>query len=349
MVSRIVCTAAFLAMSLLAIPSLDAGTPASCSLLEETRIGRIEIIGGRFTATRFPFTYRMQQVSPSKKRKDKQAKTQQTMTITVRSGNVTARYSSKRNKRQSTFQLTPGGQARFKETTANKADGFESFEYRQNSKRVLVNIRFADRDVRVSASNLWELLITHRKLADDVLTPAFNRLNRHWRIAHRLHEVETRLFDIAQSDWQPLERRKLRNLINDLSDKKFNIRQRAHRKLNEYGQRIVPFIMTIDPESLDREQRMRVAHLQHELVGKRADLADRVAVWTSGSRAVWISLLNRPKPAQRALAQVHLRKILGHDFPFDPAGERQVRLTQIEQLRTKYDARSIASKRLSLK
>lgn len=220
---------------------------------------------------------------------------------------------------------------------------------RDSTGRLVEFDQITDEDLRLTvgdskqrrtlrARGLWQLLIAEPELCRAELVPLLELVQPDWRLMDTAEEVERALVKWARThaehDPYPWEQ-----LIAKLGSPKYAERRAADRALRLAGERVAPWLESLDLSRLDAEQRSRIRAMLAELDVEGGDTPQRTAVRLSGDRAVWLALLARPDAVRRRLAAEQLEKLLQKPIEFDPAADEPTRAAQLERLRTALDSR----------
>jgi len=187
----------------------------------------------------------------------------------------------------------------------------------------------------IVAPTLWHLLLYEPELCHDELIPLLELMHPSWRLGQMAGTVEETLFRIV-TDEQPEDEPRWLELVGELGHADFATREQAERELELDGERILPFLYTLDPRRLDAEQRYRVRKIIHSIYGDDSSEIDEASGRAAGALAadvrVWYGLLDRDDQTKREVAAERLARLLGKSIEFDPAADRETRDAQRERL-----------------
>lgn len=184
---------------------------------------------------------------------------------------------------------------------------------------------------RVSASNLWALLMTNRELCRTHLIPELNLLRLDWMLEETAHSIKEGLFRLDRDGVAP-KRNQWPRLVSDLGSSQFTRRRTAERELRRHGPAALVYLGGLDRSRLDAEQRMRVRRLLNSLSVASDDIPDQVVTWVFEDASVWLHLLTSPSLERREAAVRQLSQIVGAPVEFDSNALEPERRAQIERL-----------------
>jgi hypothetical protein len=136
-----------------------------------------------------------------------------------------------------------------------------------------------------------------------------------------------------------MDRAEVLQLVAQLRGPDYRKRQRAMRELSGYGLGVLPILDALDPESLDAEQRHRLAQVRAELRIAAGDSPERVASWLRCDRTMWLTLLASPEPKTSELASEHLSRLYARPISFAHVASDQDRARQIQRVRNQLERR----------
>ncbi len=183
-----------------------------------------------------------------------------------------------------------------------------------------------------TATSLWHLWLSEPMLCREHLLPLLQLLRPGWPLAQQAKAVEEHLLRQAAS-LDATERPGWEQLVGDLAHEKFSRRESAHRKLKGLGFRVLPYLLSLDRESLDDEQRFRVDQLTGVLSATVSNGAPpQVAAWLASDPRIWLALLSRDEVTTRGLAARQLADALGRAIEFSPEADEATRQAQVVEL-----------------
>jgi len=154
----------------------------------------------------------------------------------------------------------------------------------------------------ITAPTLWHLFIVERELCTSELLPLLSLLRSDWRMPQQLDQLEQRLLTFSPT--APAE--DLDQLIRQLGDPQFQVRQAADRRLRNLGQSILPALESMDTSRLDKEQRLRITAICKATAGTEEDLPQRLAQWLGNDKRLWQALATTQDPNWRSRAEQNL-------------------------------------------
>jgi hypothetical protein len=333
--TRIVYPSVALAASLYAATLLaqgsDRASPADkCSgnLLAQVRWLRLEIVGGRLTA-------RADRCSQSRLNVESPADAEfpQLLSLESKPHALIVRYESMRESDRLLFEVNERGLLTLWRTPQANSRLPEVCYSQPLAGKVTLTIGGAQPRT-LAATDLWQLLIAERAMAEAHLLPLLTSLNAKWRWAEQLNEVEAAL--ASQAGCDVLQQRQSWNAwIDDLDHSDFSTRQSADRSLRQVGQPVLAHLRQFAPQDLSGEQRRRVRDIVADLPDGSPDTASRVADWLAADKRVWVALLARGDLDQRIAAAQHLSHLCRRPLPFNPQGTAEQRTAQLAELTAK--------------
>lgn len=183
------------------------------------------------------------------------------------------------------------------------------------------------------APSFWHLLLVEPDATRTHLVPLLQVLQPNTDLAKAVAELERELLTLADEEGLP-DRQRWDELVAQLGEDRFSRRQNADRALRQAGPLAMIYLRSLDPSTLDAEQRFRIRRiLASQTSGSDADNPRDIARWLAGDSQVWLSLLERPDLSTRRVAFRWLTWMLGEPPEFDPAADADTRRAQIERLR----------------
>lgn len=198
----------------------------------------------------------------------------------------------------------------------------------------LIRLKIASSDAteEYSADTLWHLFLDEPEVAAKRVAPILGVLRPGWPLAQQAGEIERQLLAMAK-DYQPLDRGRIQDLIDQLGSEDFTTRREADRALREYGVAIGPYLQSALSQTTDAERRFRLRRIVKELAElEQEDVPIHVARRMLGDSRAWLSLLKRDDSEIRAAAIAHLRRIQGEELEFDPDADAETRAAQWERI-----------------
>ncbi|HUY35508.1 MAG TPA: hypothetical protein VMV69_22385 [Pirellulales bacterium] len=188
-------------------------------------------------------------------------------------------------------------------------------------------------------ATIWHLFLAEPELCRNELAPLLQIMKPGWNLVERAQNYEMFLFRSADIQRQPSRGAWLR-LVADLGHEKFSRRQAADRRLRIGGSELLPFLLSLDLDRLDAEQRFRVGAIMRSSAVKEDDAGkvdddtpNQIIRPLRDDPIVWIELLARDDEQKRRIAGKQLSRLLNEVIDFDPAAEADQRKKQIDALR----------------
>ncbi len=170
---------------------------------------------------------------------------------------------------------------------------------------VILDVGPADAVRRYEAPTLWHLFVTQPEVCRHELIPVLQILRPDWRLKERSHQIESLLLTEPSGDaplgWE--------QLVAQLGDARFPVRQAAERELRSGGQNVLPFLENLDTSRLNAEQRSRVRAIRDSLGDQSEDTASRVAAWMVNDVRLWQAWSEHGAVAQRSQASLQLARL----------------------------------------
>jgi len=186
---------------------------------------------------------------------------------------------------------------------------------------------------------LWHLFLAEPELCRNELAPLLQVMKPGWELVQRAQTIESLLLHSADIEGQPSRDVWLR-LVTDLGHEKFSRRQSAERRLRLGGPEALPFLLSLDLDRLDSEQRFRIRAIVRSSALKEVeegtdgvDTLDQIVRPLRADPIVWIELLRRDDERNRRIAARQLSLLLNEIIDFDPTAEDVPRKKQIDALR----------------
>jgi len=162
-------------------------------------------------------------------------------------------------------------------------------EYRQLPERPVELVVEEQQQKREwTGAGFWQIYLAEPELVRKRLVPLLELLRPSWQLAHTAGEVENALLTRPPIDRQQTVPR-WSDLVDELASPAFATRQTAQRELLEAGQKVLPFLQSLDKSRLDAEQAYRVRWLVDALAVDYEDRVDRVAAALASDEQVWLN------------------------------------------------------------
>lgn len=181
--------------------------------------------------------------------------------------------------------------------------------------------------------HLWQLMLSHPDPCRKHLYPLLKLLRSDWQLEQWSEQVETNLIRMASYHTHP-EYDQLQQLIEQLANPAFQVRQSADRQLRALGQPVISYLNQLDTEDMTTEQRLRIRRICQSLTTRSGDTPEAVSSWLLSSPRIWFILMNRPENDIRKIAHQQLSRLVQKKLAFSPAAsfeERQAQLGRIER------------------
>ena len=184
----------------------------------------------------------------------------------------------------------------------------------------------------IRADTLWELLLGHREDCRVHLLPLLYKIRSDWQLLATADQVKGQLLTLARSP-VPTEHESWSRLVAQLGDDNFSKREEADRRLRANGRRVLVFLRTLDPQTLDAEQRFRVARIVRGLSGiDVGDQSREIAEELRDNPSIWLALAGDEEESTRGTAKNELQRILQQSIEFDPAADQSIRNDQLNRI-----------------
>jgi len=185
--------------------------------------------------------------------------------------------------------------------------------------------------ISLRAPTCWHLFLAHNECCRQHLFPLLRSLRPDWRLEEQCRKIEESLFITAERE-EPLQHARMQFLVDQFRNLSYSHRQAAHDELRAMGQPVLTFLDTLDPSSLDGEQRHRIAVLREELTPTTGDTTRRVSLQLANDRAMWLALLQHPSAVERYLAVQRLEQLCNQTIAYDPQADADTRAAQAAKL-----------------
>jgi len=189
----------------------------------------------------------------------------------------------------------------------------------------------ADQPRKYSAASLWHLLMAE-PVAREELLPVLTTIHPDWQLDQQLAAAESALISVVPAD-NRVQRDEWQAWVEQLADPSFARRNEADLALRAAGQAVVVHLRRLDPATLDREQRQRIAGILRAVSGSGADSPECVAEWLCDCQRVWLAQLSRPDSKARLAAAGHLSQLSGKPIAIDPAASNERQAQQVVELK----------------
>jgi len=229
-----------------------------------------------------------------------------------------------------------GDQVRLKSVRRDKARQLVEMEFNQQPKQELsLTISKDNERVELHAADLWRLFFTYKPECEEHLLPLLEMLMPSWKSGETLAAVENKLLQFTSEDYAARCAR-WTELVAQLADEKFAVRQAADRALRAEGAAVIGFLRQLDFNRLDAEQRFRVRRILDAFAERsEIDSPEEIAASLASDPLVWLAFLARPEVSVRQTAYRRLTELLGEAPPLDPAADPESQKQVREALRQK--------------
>ena len=184
-----------------------------------------------------------------------------------------------------------------------------------------------------TGKHLWQLMLSHPDPCREHLYPLLELLRSDWQLEQWSEQVETSLIRMASYHTHP-EYDHLQQLIEQLANPAFRIRQSADRQLRGLGQPVISYLNQLNTDNMTTEQRLRIRRICQSLTTRSGDTPEAVSAWLLSSPRIWFILMNRPESDVRQVAHQQLSRLVQKKLAFTPAAsfeQRQAQLGRIER------------------
>ncbi len=188
---------------------------------------------------------------------------------------------------------------------------------------------------QVEAATVWHLFLLEPDLVNRHLVPILEMLHPNWQLSSQADQLKKSLLKTA-GKVRAADRQRWSELVAQLADDHFAVRQKAERQLRAAGQAVLPYLEALRRSDLDAEQWQRVNEIIDSYDDNHDDTPDRVAERMMEDRSVWLALLDDAQESTRRTAAEQFASIVGQSIEFDPAASAEVCSKQITALRSKY-------------
>jgi hypothetical protein len=185
---------------------------------------------------------------------------------------------------------------------------------------------------KLEAASLWHLMLAHPAKCQESLVPVLELLRPNWNIEQDRRDILANLMQISPEQYT-VSRMEIAELVEQLKDPRFRVRQLADRELRAQGQCALIYLDTLEPDDLETEQRERVQRIRAEIASRTVDTPACVAARLSHDKSIWLMLLSGDSAETRIVAKRQLAHLCQRDIPFDPNADPHQRAEQIARLR----------------
>lgn len=260
-------------------------------------------------------------------------KIREEVTLKIVGGTPLFQYRYEDTKQAIQIELINNNHLVMKRTRTENADG-PSVEVQQPEQGPLRMTIVQGPSSRVySGKHLWQLMLSHPDPCRKHLFPLLELLRSDWQLEQWSEQVETSLIRMASYHTHP-EYDHLQQLIEQLADPSFRIRQSADRQLRGLGQPVISYLNQLNTDDMTTEQRLRIRRICQSLTTRSGDTPEAVSAWLLSSPRIWFILMNRPENDVREIAHQQLSRLVQKKLTFTPAAsleQRQAQLGRIER------------------
>jgi hypothetical protein len=186
---------------------------------------------------------------------------------------------------------------------------------------------------KLEAASLWHLMLAHPAECREHLVPVLELLRPNWNIEQDRRDILANLMQVGPEQYT-VSRTEIAELVEQLKDPRFRVRQRADRELRAQGQCALIYLDTLELEALDAEQRERVQRIRAAIASRTIDTPACVAARLSHDKSIWIALLCSDNAEARVVAKRQLAHLCQREIHFDPDADSHQRAEQIARLRS---------------
>jgi hypothetical protein len=185
---------------------------------------------------------------------------------------------------------------------------------------------------RWEAASLWHLMLAYPDQCRQHLVPTLELLRPNWNLEQDRQEILAHLVKVRPEQYI-VSRAEIDELVEQLNDPRFRVRQLADRELRSLGPCGLIYLDRIDPQTLAPEQRERVWRIRAAIAASSTDTPACIAARLSHDRGVWITLLGDDDRRTRDVAKRQLSHLCQGEIDFDPLADPDQRALQIANLR----------------
>lgn len=209
-----------------------------------------------------------------------------------------------------------------------------AFLFQQQAKGQVSLTQTSGQDTQTwEASSLWHLLLAHPELHNTSFLPVLDSLQPEWNFRKQMEEVEEFLLTTAKFVDQEEEHAQLEKLIRDLGSESLGVRFQADRALRTKGKQTIGYLLSVDREQLDAEQRFRLRRIVDSvLAGFPEESPVHVAQTLFHDPLIWLSLLRNESQEVRTVARKRLTALLQERISFEVDASPEVRQRQWQAL-----------------
>lgn len=291
-----------LGIGLLIIPTIAKAQPSvEPSLILSTHCARFHVMLGRLHLDpSFYKKVRLHQVRPEIDQGEEY------LFVSASAGVPSLHYQRTRSDHQVTIDTLSIDALRIEKTRRLNSGIDESLLIEQPSRGpIRVTHRVGSNSREFSSASFWHMLVESPLLFEQEILPLLSLMIQREPWQRGADEIQQRLQQRASSE--PLvTRQQIHHWVKQLSSSQRSQRQAARKQLLSVGVGVLPILATIDPTTLDAEQKMRIGQIEKHMRCARQDTPDRVAAWLATDYKYW-SVACRDWPThQRSAASQYM-------------------------------------------
>ncbi len=308
-----------LGIGLLMIPTIAKAQPSvEPSLILSTDCGQFHVVLGRLHLdASFYKKVRLHQSSQDA------GGGEDYLCVSASGGVPSLHYQSTRSDCQVTIDTLTVDAVRIEKLRRSDSGPDESLLIEQPSQGpIQVTHRIGSNHREFTSVSFWHLLAESPVLFEHEVLPLLSLMIRrdHWQRA--AEEIQHHLQQRAASA-PHVTRQQIHLWVKQLGSSKRSTRQAARKRLVSVGVGALPILASIDPLTLDAEQKMRIGQIEKHLRSGRHDTPDRVAAWLATDYHYW-SVASRQWPAHKRRDASHYM-VLVCGNPLDRSTDRIAR------------------------
>ena len=132
--------------------------------------------------------------------------------------------------------------------------------------RITEGLQLRVKDHTYRGDSLWQLWLAEPELCRAELMPLLAVLRPDWQLAQQASVTKQLLGTLAPAQDRE-HRQRWQSLVNKLAHDRAALREQAYRELFAARPAVLVYLRTLDPDTLDAEQRYHVRHLLSAIQG----------------------------------------------------------------------------------
>lgn len=136
-----------------------------------------------------------------------------------------------------------------------------------------------------STMSVWHLRFEQPEFCQTHIFPLLLKVEPNWNLDLIASETEQRLQETLQLEPQ-ITRRRTEELLHEFTSNNASTRDKAHRELRQHGLAILPQLMSLEWQSMEPEQRLRIERLIRTMRPIADDTPNRLAAWLAGDYGI---------------------------------------------------------------